>query len=85
MATRDSATNDSDSAGASNWERQESIVVPVARDVAWAFWANMSNHEREPGVEIIEIDGPFVTGTKGRTITADGRQEWELTDVREHE
>ena len=35
---------------------------------AWAFWSDLRNHMRlEPGVERIELDGPFATGTTGRT------------------
>ena len=39
----------------------------------------MQNHAEE-GVTI-ELDGPFQTGTKGRSITANWRQEWELREV----
>jgi hypothetical protein len=32
------------------------------------FWSDLRNHMRlEPGVERIELDGPFATGTTGRT------------------
>jgi hypothetical protein len=42
----------------------------------------MSNHAKlEPGIEKIELDGPFVTGTKGRTLATGFEQEWELVDV----
>ena len=29
----------------------------------------------------IELDGPFRTGTKGRTLMGDSQQEWELSEV----
>jgi hypothetical protein len=50
----------------------------------WSYWTDMDRHvELEDGVKEIEVDGPFVTGTTGRT-TADGfTQEWELIDVEE--
>jgi hypothetical protein len=42
----------------------------------------MQNHARmEPGVERIELDGPFVAGTAGRTISNGFAQEWQLTEV----
>ena len=48
----------------------------------WDFWTNMDNHvELEDGVKSIEVHGPCVTGTTGRTITADFEQEWEFVDV----
>ena len=35
---------------------------------AWAYWSDLRNHVRfEPGVERIELDGPFATG---RTVAA---------------
>ena len=81
----DTTSDESKSARLTKWEHQETIVAPVSREVAWTYWADMSNLEKEPGIEKIEIDGPFVTGTNGRTIAADGQQEWELTDVRKNE
>ncbi len=39
----------------------------------------------EPGVERIELDGSFISGTKGRTITKDHTQEWVLSKVVEKE
>jgi hypothetical protein len=35
----------------------------------------------EPGVERIELDGPFATGTTGRTVAPDFTREWRLSDV----
>ena len=40
----------------------------------------MQNHAEMESVKI-ELDGPFQTGTMGRTITANSRQEWELSEV----
>ena len=38
---------------------------------AGAYWSDLRNHVRfEPGVERIELDGPFATGPTGRTVAA---------------
>ena len=64
-----------------NWEFQHSFVTRASRSTAWVYWSDLRNHEEEPGVERIELDGPFETSTTGRTIHTDFVQEWELTDV----
>jgi hypothetical protein len=49
---------------------------------AWAFWSDLRNHMRlEPGVERIELDGPFATGTTGRTVAQGFTHEWRRSDV----
>jgi carbon monoxide dehydrogenase subunit G len=64
------------------WRCEQTAVTMADRATVWAFWTNMDNHvELEDGVESIELDGPFVTGTTGRTRHADFEQEWELSDV----
>ena len=64
-----------------NWEFQHSFVTKAPRSIAWTFWSNLRNHELEPGVERIELDGPFETGTTGWTIANGYQQEWKLADV----
>ncbi len=63
------------------WACEQSVVTKARRMDAWAYWSDLSNHAKEPGVEKIELDGPFATGTTGRTIGTGFQQEWELTDV----
>ena len=63
-----------------SWEFKQSLFTNTSRSLAWAFWSDMQNHAEMEGVTI-ELDGPFQTGTKGRTITANSQQEWELNDV----
>lgn len=66
----------------SGWECEASIVTRASRSNAWAFWTDMDNHVKmEDGVKAIELDGPFVSGMTGRTLTAVSQQEWELKDV----
>lgn len=64
------------------WEFEHSIYTEAKRKDAWNYWSDVENHVRmEPGVESIELDGPFTSGTTGRTITIDYTQEWVLTNV----
>lgn len=63
------------------WTFEHSIFTIANRQDAWIYWSDMRNHEWEPGVKSIELDGPFETGTTGRTIATDFTQEWELTEV----
>ena len=66
----------------SEWECEQSSFTNARRMDVWAYWSDLSNHAKmEPGVEKIELDGPFATGTTGRTIATEFQQEWELTDV----
>ena len=65
------------------WKCTQSAVTRADRAVVWLYWTDLDNHAEleAPYVERIELDGPFVTGTTGRTITADYEQEWKLIDV----
>ena len=64
------------------WEFEHSIFTNARRKDVWVYWSDMRNHARmEPDVERIELDGPFATGTTGRTIATAFQQEWELTEV----
>lgn len=66
------------------WEFEHSIFTIANRKDAWDYCSDVENHANmEPGIERIELDGSFVTGTTGRTITSDYTQEWELTTVAE--
>lgn len=69
-----------------DWEFEHSIYTEANRMDAWAYWSDIDNHAKmEPGVKRIELDGPFETGTTGRTMTEDYTQEWQLTTVIEGE
>ncbi len=64
------------------WTFEHSITTKANKEIAWDFLSDMTNQMRmEPGVECIELDGPFVTGTTGRTITKNHTQEWKLSEV----
>jgi hypothetical protein len=64
------------------WSFEHAVTTRASRADAWAFWSDMCNHMRlEPGVERIELDGPFATGTTGRTVAPGFTHEWRLSDV----
>jgi len=69
------------------WKCEHSIWTRARRDLAWTYWTDLSNHVKleQPIVQRIELDGPFASGTTGRTVTAEFSQEWELAGVRERE
>lgn len=49
------------------WQFEHAIECPVRRAFAWQFWSDVSNWPVvDPGVEAVEIDGPFAAGA---TIT----------------
>ena len=65
-----------------DWKFEHSIFTKANKKTAWGFLTDMSNQVRmEPGIENIELDGEFTTGTIGRTITKNYTQEWELSKV----
>ena len=69
-----------------NWEFKHSIFTKADKQKAWAFWSDINNHAKmEPSIARIELDGPFASGTKGRTVTGEYIQEWRLTEVIEGE
>lgn len=64
------------------WQCEQSAVTKASRMAAWSYWTNMDHHVAlEPDVKKIELDGPFVAGTTGRSITSKFQQEWQLVDV----
>lgn len=64
------------------WAFEHAVVTRARRADVWTYWSDLRNHARmEPGVERIELDGPFATGTTGRTIATVFTREWWLADV----
>lgn len=64
------------------WEFEHSVFTKAKRENVWNYWTNMDNHTKmESSVEKIALNGPFASGTKGRTIAKDYTQEWELINV----
>ena len=65
-----------------SWSFEHSIETKLDRAAAWSYMTNPTHWaEHEAGVDRIELEGPFVSGTRGRTIGPNYEQEWELRDV----
>jgi len=65
-----------------DWQFKHSVLAAVPPRVAWNYWSNFHHHSSlEPSVDRIELDGPFESGTTGRTIMKDHTQEWQLNEV----
>src|SRR4051794_34161153 len=64
------------------WEFQSSIEIDAPPEYAWQFWTNVSNwRELEPGLEF-ELDGPFASGTRGRTrMPGQEPRDWLIREV----
>jgi len=69
-----------------DWKITNSLFTHSNRLAVWNFMTDMSNQVRmESAVEAIELEGPFETGTKGRTIMKEYTQEWVLDEVVEEQ
>lgn len=45
------------------WQFEHTIECPVSRAFAWQFWSDVNNWPVvDPGVEAVEINGPFAAG-----------------------
>jgi hypothetical protein len=63
-----------------------SVECTVAQEFAWRFWSDVRNWTFDSDIESVELHGPFVSGTRGTTISkSSGRIEWVLRDVRSGE
>ena len=62
-------------------EVEHSVEVRVPRRVAWGFWSDPSNWTLDPGIQSVEIDGPFAPGTVGTTKSKDQETQWTITSV----
>jgi hypothetical protein len=60
-----------------------SVECAADRKFAWAFWSDVGNWAAvDPAVESVELDGPFVAGTRGETRPRGGEKvEWRLAEV----
>jgi Polyketide cyclase / dehydrase and lipid transport len=64
-------------------EFEHSIECQVGRDFAWKFWTNVDNWAVvDPAVEWAKLEGPFNSGTIGRTKPRGADpNEWKLVEV----
>lgn|SRR5262245_13497217 len=50
------------------WTFEHSVKVRATRAAAWRFWSDVANWAAiDPAIEWACLDGPFETGTSGRT------------------
>ncbi len=64
------------------WNCTHRVITIAHLHSAWNFLSDLTNHaELDPGIDRIELDGPFTTGTIGRTISGDVVQDWVLAEV----
>lgn len=62
------------------WQHEETVEAKA--DPAFHFWTSLQAAASDPGVETIEIDGPFRVGAHGVTQVAGGeRVSWLVSDV----
>ena len=58
------------------------VECPVPREFAWRFWSTVSNWTLDSDVESVELNGPFISGSHGVTLSrSSGRIEWKLSNV----
>ena len=64
-------------------ELEFSVPCAAPRATAWRVWSDVRNWAAvDPSVESAEIDGPFASGTRGRTVSRGGEPvEWLLAEV----
>ena len=55
-----------------DWRFEHSVVAYVPRDVAWAFWTDVSNWSLDAAVDSVVLDGPFGAGSRGTTRPKQG-------------
>jgi hypothetical protein len=65
------------------WSFEHAVECDVPRQFAWDFWSNVSNWiSVDSSLESVSLDGPFETGTRGRTKPSGQRElEWRLSSV----
>lgn len=64
------------------WEFKHSVQADAERQRAWEFWSHVENWTVDPGIESVELSGPFEAGTEGTTRGTDGDVwSWKLVDV----
>src|SRR4051812_5547439 len=63
------------------WTFEHSAEGGATEEFAWTSWTPVPNWRRDTDVESVEIDGPFATGTRGRTPSkSSGVVNWEIVE-----
>ena len=64
------------------WSFEHSVECHAAAEFAWAYWTHVPNWRLDADVESVEIDGPFATGTRGRTRSkSSGVVDWRIVEA----
>jgi len=64
------------------WELEESVQTKAAPALAYAYWTTVENWASDPGVERVEIDGPFQAGARGTTFMRHGEAaRWQVAEA----
>jgi hypothetical protein len=64
------------------WSFEHSTECDAPAEFAWAYWTDVQNWRLDADVESMEIDGPFASGTRGRTFSkSSGRVEWQILEA----
>ena len=64
------------------WAFEHSVQAQVTPETAWAFWTDVRNWSFDPSLESVELDGPFVAGTRGVTKPRGGEPiEWSIREA----
>ena len=65
-----------------SWSFEHSLECPVTVPFAWQFWTTVDNWRLDTDVESVELEGPFVPGGRGSTVSkTSGRIEWRIASV----
>jgi hypothetical protein len=66
----------------SAWMFEHSVDCSVTVEFAWSYWTDVRNWALDADLESVEIDGPFVAGVRGSTISkSSGRVEWRIVEA----
>jgi len=64
------------------WFFENSLECPVPLPFAWQFWTTVDNWRLDADVDSVELEGPFVAGAPGATVSkTSGRIEWRIISV----
>lgn len=64
------------------WYFNFSIECAVPREFAWSFWTDVRNWALDADVESVTMEGEFVAGTFGHTISrSTGPIDWRIAEV----
>jgi len=64
------------------WAFEHTVQCGVSAEFAWKFWTDVENWKLDSDVVSVELEGPFVGGARGATLTkSSGRLEWHVAEL----